>query len=349
MVFASVQIVLLVLWTTKTRTSTRASIPNAALNVVGALSLGIISYIEHERTIRPSLMINAYLVLSICFEATSTRTLWLQGYNNIIAAVTSVSTALRCVLLVTESTRKEHILRSEWKGGSPEATSGLVSKAFFGWLNRLLLAGYSRSLSLEDLYPLDKHLTSDYLYHMLSKAWNSLDSKAPKSLFLLTISQIKWHVLSAFPSRLGLVVFTFCQPFLITRAIDLSQEPVTQASSNDGYGLIGAYFIVYLGIAITSGQYQHLTYRAITMARGGLISMMFAKTSSLDSNAVDSAQALTLMSADIERITNGWQTMHEIWASIIEIAIAIYLLERQLGAACAIPIAVAVCESCITF
>ena len=340
--FASIQIVLLVLWATKNRTSTRASIPNAALNFVGALSLSLISYVEHQRTIRPSLLINGYLVLSIGFEATTTRTLWLQGYNNVIAAVTSISVALRCVLLVAESTRKERLLLAEWKGGSPEATSGLISKAFFGWLNRLLLAGYSRSLSLDDLYPLDKHLTSDYLYHMLSKAWISLDNKASKSLFLLTVGQIKWHLLSAFPSRLGLIAFTFCQPFLITRAIDLSQEPVNQASSNDGYGLIGAYLIVYVGIAITSGQYQHLTYRTITMARGGLISMMFAKTSSMDSNTVDPAQALTLMSADIERITNGWQTMHEIWASIIEIAIAIYLLERQLGAACAIPIAVAI-------
>ena len=299
---------------------------------------------EHQRTIRPSLIINGYLVLSICFEATTVRTLWLQGYNDTIAAVTSVSLALRCFLLVTESTQKEHILRTRWKKGSPEATSGLFGKAFFGWLNPLFLAGYSKSLSLDDLYPLDKHLSSEYLHRKLSKAWTSLNNNAPKSLLLLTLSQIKWHVLSAFPSRLALIAFTFCQPFLITRAIDLSQQPVTKASSNDGYGLIGAYFVVYLGIAITSGQYQHLTYRTITMARGGLISLIFAKTSLLDSTVVYSAQALTLMSADIERITNGWQTMHEIWAGVIEIAIAIYLLERQLGAACAIPIAVAVCK-----
>ena len=287
-------------------------------------------------------MIAGYLILSIFFEATITRTLWLQRHNDIIAAVTSISIALRCILLVTESTRKEDMLRGKWRNTSPEATSGPVGKAFFGWLNRLFLIGYSRSLSLDDLYPLDKHLTSEYLYHMLSIAWSPESRKRSKSLFRVTISQIKWHVLSAFPPRLALTGFTFCQPFLITRAIDLSQEPATQASLNDGYGLIGAYFIVYLGIAVSSGQYQHLTYRAITMARGGLISMMFAKTSLLESNAVDSAQALTLMSADIERITNGWQTMHEIWAGIIEIAIAIYLLERQLGAACAIPIAVAI-------
>ena len=78
------------------------------------------------------------------------------------------------------------------------------------------------------------------------------------------------------------------------------------------------------------------------MARGGLISMIYSKMTNLSVTAVDPAASLTLMSADIERIVTGWQTMHEIWANVIEVALAIYLLERQLGAACAIPLAVAI-------
>jgi ATP-binding cassette subfamily C (CFTR/MRP) protein 1 len=48
------------------------------------------------------------------------------------------------------------------------------------------------------------------------------------------------------------------------------------------------------------------------------------------------------MSADIERIVQGWQTMHDMWANVIEIALAIFLLERQLGVACVIPVIVSV-------
>ena len=76
------------------------------------------------------------------------------------------------------------------------------------------------------------------------------------------------------------------------------------------------------------------------MARGGLISMLYNKTADLSITSVDPANSLTLMSADIERITTGWQTMHEIWANLIEVALAIWLLQRQLGVACVIPIAV---------
>jgi ATP-binding cassette subfamily C (CFTR/MRP) protein 1 len=78
------------------------------------------------------------------------------------------------------------------------------------------------------------------------------------------------------------------------------------------------------------------------MVRGGLISMLYGKAAELSVNAVDPSSSMILMSADIERITTGWQTMHELWANLIEVGLAIYLLERQLGAACAVPIAVAI-------
>ena len=69
--------------------------------------------------------------------------------------------------------------------------------------------------------------------------------------------------------------------------------------------------------------------------------MLFNKATDLSLTSVDPASALTLMSADIERITMGMQTFHELWSNLAEIAVAIYLLSRQLGAACAIPIGVA--------
>lgn len=90
------------------------------------------------------------------------------------------------------------------------------------------------------------------------------------------------------------------------------------------------------------GQYQHRTFRTITMARAGLVSIIYSKISSLNLKDLDPATSMTLMSADIERIVQGWQTMHEIWSNIIEVGLAIYLLERQLGVACVVPVAVSI-------
>ena len=341
---AACQIALVVLWARPAAPSTTASVPNAVLTLVGVLALGLLSFVEHQRTIRPSLLVEFYLFLSLLFDSARVRTLWLQRFNSTIAAISTVAFAIRLILLVLEAISKKNILRANCKTPSVEARSGLFAKSFFLWLNPLLRTGYSRSISINDLPALDKHLTSDYLFTKLQIAWTSLSKKLPRQLLLLYFRKLGWHILSVVPPRLALIGFTFCQPFLIERAVEYSQEPVTTHSTNEGYGMIGAYAIVYIGIAVTNGQYQHLVYRSITMARGGLVSMLFVKGSTLKSNAVDPSASLTLMSADIERITNGWQTMHELWANSLEVAVAIYLLDRQLGAACAIPLAVAICK-----
>ena len=84
------------------------------------------------------------------------------------------------------------------------------------------------------------------------------------------------------------------------------------------------------------------------MARGQLISMLFEKATELSITNANPTAALTLMSADIERIDMGWRTAHEIWANLVEIAIAIYLLERQLGIACVIPVGTALGKSTLS-
>ena len=73
--------------------------------------------------------------------------------------------------------------------------------------------------------------------------------------------------------------------------------------------------------------------------------MLHSKTTRLCIKDMDPAASLTLMSADIERIVQGWETMHEIWANVIEVGLALYLLERQLGVACVVPVAVAIGKS----
>lgn len=72
----------------------------------------------------------------------------------------------------------------------------------------------------------------------------------------MVLNKLKGPIIATMLPRVALTAFNFCQPFLVERAVLLSQEPVTPLSRNIGYGMIGAYFIVYLGIAISMGQYQ---------------------------------------------------------------------------------------------
>ncbi|KAM0548793.1 hypothetical protein ACHAPJ_009790 [Fusarium lateritium] len=78
------------------------------------------------------------------------------------------------------------------------------------------------------------------------------------------------------------------------------------------------------------------------MARGQLVSMLYNKATDITITNANPTAALTLMSADIERIDMGWRTAHDVWANLVEIVIAVYLLGRQLGIACLIPVGAAI-------
>jgi hypothetical protein len=46
------------------------------------------------------------------------------------------------------------------------------------------------------------------------------------------------------------VAFNFCQPLLLTRSLTFFDQPVNSTTNNIGYGLIGAYILVYTGLAV---------------------------------------------------------------------------------------------------
>ena len=84
--------------------------------------------------------------------------------------------------------------------------------------------------------------------------------------------------------------FTCTQPFLLSRTIDFvssKQEP-----DNIGWELTGAFFVVFLGMAIVSATYYHMCYRFVTILRGTLVSMIYAKTVDLSITALDEAAAI---------------------------------------------------------
>ncbi|KAJ5135340.1 multidrug resistance-associated protein [Penicillium bovifimosum] len=97
-------------------------------------------------------------------------------------------------------------------------------------------------------------------------------------------------------------------------------------------------------MAISTAIYWRLTYRLATMARAGLISIIYYHTTELHGSDVKDTSALTLMGTDVERIVESLKSLHETWASIIEVAVALFLLERQIFLACLVP--ACICFAC---
>lgn len=92
-------------------------------------------------------------------------------------------------------------------------------------------------------------------------------------------------------------------------------------------------------------------YQLTTTLRGGLVSLIFRKSLGLDAATASQGKAVTLMSTDIDSIASGVKELHEIWASVLELGVAVYLLNLQIGAACFVVVVPAVrkCQSGLLF
>lgn len=80
--------------------------------------------------------------------------------------------------------------------------------------------------------------------------------------------------------------------------------------------------------------------RSVTRVKGGLLGLIYQAT--IDTKMIDHKQttAISLMGTDVERIGLNLLQFHEIWASMIEIVVAVWLLERQVSLACFAPVIV---------
>jgi ATP-binding cassette subfamily C (CFTR/MRP) protein 1 len=162
----------LALWVNHRGVPNRAAIPAAALSLVGALALTVLSAFEHMRSSRPSWLLNVYLLFTVLFDIARSRTYSLRPDLDTIATVFTSRVALKLILAIIEAKSKRRLLLPQFADSPPESVSGPYKRALFWWLNALFKKGFSESLTVDDLFHLDKHLQSDYLHHTIGSCWN---------------------------------------------------------------------------------------------------------------------------------------------------------------------------------
>jgi ATP-binding cassette subfamily C (CFTR/MRP) protein 1 len=112
------------------------------------------------------------------------------------------------------------------------------------------------------------------------------------------------------------------QPLLISSITTLVAFPSSPSASSHGWGLAAAFGLVYIGLAITGGVYQHKANRMATMVRGSLVNAVYRQTLDLSIMGLEESKAVTLMSSDVERICQAIQPIHSVWSSPLEIVSA---------------------------
>lgn len=340
MVFAAIQLALLISWAKKAHPITKLSVALSAINLVVAMEVLVLSWVEDERSVRPSSLLAIYLLFTLLFDTVQTRTLWLSYGNLLVPSLFTANIAVKTAMVLFESLGKQKHLIGSYQDLPPESTSGIVNRSFMWWLNRLFSTGFRSLLTTEDLDPLDKPLESAGTARQASKAWTL--RRHPERRF-----EFPWQIGLAFKGTLALMViprlfligFTFSQPFLIASVLNWLDDP--HSESNAGYGLIGATLLIYLGMALSNLIYDQMLYRFVAMFRGAASSMIYEHALDIpDGTLEDRSATITLMTTDVDRIIDCLITLNEFWARTIEVGIGIALLALRLGWVCLMPLVI---------
>ncbi|KAE8369715.1 hypothetical protein BDV27DRAFT_152796 [Aspergillus caelatus] len=254
-----------------------------------------------------------------------------------MATVLTAIVGIKAILLCLESRSKAAYLQPPYSKLPPESTSGIINLSLFWWLNALFRMGYRQLITTEDLFDIDPSLKADVIGREMQDAWNIRakpegQMALPKAVLFI----LRWNLFSVAVPRLCMIGFNFAQPFLITTAINYMDESEPH-NKNVKYGLIGATFLIYFGIAISAAHYRRCFVRVLTKFRGSMIALLYNKSLTIQVGHCTGSAALTLMSTDIDNIIDLLENIVDIWARLVEIGIGIWLLARQIGAVCATP------------
>lgn len=329
---------MIILYTLPHSKLTRISLPATCLGFLATLSLAVVSYQEHHRSLRPSFLLSGYLAISTLLDGSQARTLWLRGSHRPIAIVFLAIVIFKLVTLLIESIQKRHLLQSPYSSYSSDALGSIFNRSVFWWLNSLLLRGSSHAVQQQDLPPLDPRLASGNVGIQMKYAWQQCRKTSKYSLVWVTLKVAYKPILHVIFPRIFLIGFNIAQPLLIYRVISFIDKTTNDQTQFVGRALIGAALLVYLGIAISTAAYKHQTYRCIVTIRGGLLSLLYNQTLRLSGSTLADQSVLTLMSEDFDRIAAGFENSDVIWASPIEVGLALYILYRQIGLACLAPV-----------
>lgn len=237
----------------------------SVLKLVSALLMITLSFLDHSKSPRPSVLLSGYLFLTLLLDAAQARTQFLSSDDQpelTYSIMFSTASALKVGILLLEAQRKSKWVIWNEKEHSPEETSSIFSLGVFFWLNKIFLEEYKTVLKMEDLYPLDSSLNGKSLHDKFSEKMIHSKLRGDKfGLVKVLIRTLKVPLLLPVFPRLALLAFTFCQPLFIQKLLDDLSGPGVKA--NVGYGFIGASILIYSGIAISTALYWYSILRVL--------------------------------------------------------------------------------------
>lgn len=234
------------------RLHTTISTAAGVISTVATAGALLVSFLDAQRFGASSLLEIYYVILVITYIP-RLRSLWISPDIYLPRNLWTAQYILTVLVAILESCG-----RRLCSAGSSnvkclrEEALGFWARGLFVWILPTLRQGYSSILEVSDLPELAPSLSGDGARIRLKKAWGYCRPRyrLMKAIFVAYAREI----LTCIPPRLILGGFTFCQPFLIQAAIKLSEQRSSPPTNNYGKALVGAFVLVYLGMAVSPAE-----------------------------------------------------------------------------------------------
>ncbi|THX19328.1 P-loop containing nucleoside triphosphate hydrolase protein [Aureobasidium pullulans] len=295
------------------------------LAFVAACVSVLLSQWEHSRSIRPSHLLQTYLLLSLLGRLVHVYTHWPDVAATTERAIEISVCVTTAAFLTIESIQKDAFLTSR-KRYPPQVLRGVFGQRLFLWLNRLFHKGYNTVFNLNSLDRIDEVLSSLDDCRRLRMQWLKIRTQASHDLLLRSICRsIYVDLLFPIIPRVLLLAVNFAQPWLVQRLLGHVAQPTR--STREGVLLICATATTYTCLAIFQSWYWQSVCRFQTKVRFCLITAIYDKSLRCRTKA----SPLTLMNVDVEKALFGIRPVHEYWAATLSIVVAFGLLYTQIG------------------
>ncbi|KAK6073198.1 ATP-binding cassette containing protein [Seiridium cupressi] len=348
------------------------SLPNAesiaASVVVFVASLAVchLSFLEHGRSVKPSISLISYLLVSLVCDAFNLSSIYQRHGSSAPTVLLTVASGLNFVQLMIQSLNKRSYLREPYRHLPTEQVVSDLNRLFLFWANAEILKGNSKLLTVADLPDLDHALRSRDLRTRMEVAWETcryhhillLDTDCQSRLPLTFLGSAKPDsggkansakaLLTAWlrcfgPSMLVLVdprcllaVIRFAQPVLISRTIAYVSEPVTEFGANPS-GLSGTQLILVALLLLSSIGAQGMS-RVMVQTRGAFIGLIHARCLTMRDGVYDDAAAVQHMGDDVDSAEFIAYLFQEMYGLSAEVIIGMFMLWSEIGWWCLTPL-----------
>ncbi|KAJ7360685.1 P-loop containing nucleoside triphosphate hydrolase protein [Mycena albidolilacea] len=308
------------------------------IQIITAVLLTFLVSVEHFKSITPSTLVLAYAFIKGLFSAAIMRSSIQIGSSNTSTVLLALVTAAYLLQTLFELFGKRRALID--KDVPRISTSSVISRSLYLWLLPLMWHGRKTRLTIDDCGQIPHELGANASTTPLRNILVSIP-KGDNYLVRASWKAFPGLFLSPVVPRLLLLLASFAQPLLVSRMITFISNP--GQSSERGWALVGGFVCTYALIFLMTSTYWEKVFDCTVRYRGALVGNIYSKTlrlSSASGREVGGGVASTYMSVDVERVCQGLEVAHEIWAAFISIILAVALLYSQATWPAFLPLAI---------